>query len=91
MFEEQINFKNEIDKFKESPKAKTLNKKKKNLLNFENAHTFNRGRQKLFNGFESGIFSIRKQTQGKGHSLDLASVHIFYKQPKCHRSNVKIA
>ena len=29
MFEEQINFKNEIDKFKESPKAKTLNKKKK--------------------------------------------------------------
>ena len=29
MFEEQINFKNETDKFKESPKAKTLNKKEK--------------------------------------------------------------
>ena len=38
VLEEQIKFKNEIDKFKESRKPKTLNKKEKKLLIFENAH-----------------------------------------------------
>ena len=40
--------------------------KRKKALTFENIILFLKGRQKVLNGFESKMFSIRKQTQGKG-------------------------
>ena len=42
-------------------------KKKKIRLTFKNT------KKKLLNDFESKIFQIGKQVQGKGHSLDLAT------------------
>ena len=59
VLEEQIKFGNETDIFKESRKPKNLDKKEKKALNFENTHRLLRGRQKLLNGFESGIISIK--------------------------------
>ena len=59
MLEEQIKFGNETDIFKESRKTKNLDKKEKITLNFENTYRLLRGRQKLLNGFESGIISIK--------------------------------
>ena len=72
--EKQIKLKNEIDKVKESTKPKNLDKNEKKSLTFENAYKILGGKQKVFNGFESEIFSIKKQTQGKEHPLDLAHV-----------------
>ena len=48
--------------------------KEKKVLTFESALRLLIGRQKVLNGFESKIFPIRKQTQGKGHPLQLAQV-----------------
>ena len=45
---------------------------KKKPLTFENANRLLKGRQKVLNGFKIKIFPTRKQTQGKGHPLDLA-------------------
>ena len=39
-------------------------------MTFEKTHRLLKGK-KVLNGFESGIFSIKKQTQGKWHPLDL--------------------
>ena len=41
-------------------------------MTFENAHRLLKGKQKVFSVIESGIFLIKKQTQGKRHPLDLA-------------------
>ena len=68
-FEEQIKSQNEIDKFKESTKPQIKEKKEKKVLTFESALRLLIGRQKVLNGFESKIFPVRKQTQGKGHPL----------------------
>ena len=40
----------------------------------ENANKFLKRRQKVVNGFESKIFLIVKQAQGKGHVLHLARI-----------------
>ena len=48
-------------------------KKKKNEKLFD-LHRLLRGRQKLLNGFESVTFSIKRQGQGKGHTLVCAAV-----------------
>ena len=44
------------------------------MLTFENAYRFLKRRHKFLNDFESGIFPIKKQTQGKGHPSGLAHV-----------------
>ena len=41
---------------------------------FENAHRLLKGRQKVLNGFESGMISIKKQTQEKEHTLELGGM-----------------
>ena len=60
--EEQVEIKNEIDKFKESMKQKALDKQEKKSLTFKNANRFLIRRQNVLNGSESRIFSIKKQT-----------------------------
>ena len=55
-------------------KQKTPDKKEKKLLTFEEIYRFLKARQKFINGFESGIFSIKEQAQGKGYPFDLARV-----------------
>ena len=42
--EEQMKFKNEIHRLKESTKSKPYTKKKKKFLTFENAHRLLRGK-----------------------------------------------
>ena len=42
--EEQMKFKNEIHRLKESTKPKPYTKKKKKILTFENAHRLLRGK-----------------------------------------------
>ena len=64
-FKKQISLEDEIDKFKESKKPKIFDKKQKKTQTLENALGLLRGRQKRFNGFQSKIFPIEKQTQGK--------------------------
>ena len=60
------------------------------MLTFENAYIL-RGKQKLLNGFESGIFSIKKQTQGKENLLDLArAAHIAPVAKVSDRKQLKI-
>ena len=51
---------------------KTQTKKKKKALTFQNVNRLLKERQKFLNGFKSKIFPIRKQTQGKGQSMNLA-------------------
>ena len=63
--EEQINLKEEIDKFKESTKPKNLDTKEKKALAFENEIRLLKGKQKVLNAFESKILPTGKQTQGK--------------------------
>ena len=65
VLEEQIQFKNEIDNFKESLKPKTLDKKREKTLTFENKSRPLGGRQKLLTGFEYGIFSIKNKYKEK--------------------------
>ena len=45
--------------------------KKKRARTFENVSKLHRGGQKVLNGFESKIFPIIKQTEDKGHPLEL--------------------
>ena len=73
--EEQIKVKNEIEKLKNLQDRLPLNQKKKKkqkqkqkgnkrkALNFQNAIRVLKGRQKLLNGIESGIFSIENQVR----------------------------
>ena len=58
--EELINLKSDNDDFK---KYIQLKKKKKKKKNDENVYRFVRGRQKVFNGFQSKVFLLEKQTQ----------------------------
>ena len=50
-FEEQINLKDTIDKFKEYTKPKNQGKKEKKALTFRNAKRDLKGRQKVLHGF----------------------------------------
>ena len=65
VLEEQIQFKNEIDNFKESLKPKTLDKKREKTLTFENKNRPLGGRQKLLTSFEYGIFSVKNKYKEK--------------------------
>ena len=56
----QINLKDEINKFSESPKPINAGKKQK-ALTFENTKRILKGKQKVVNGFENKIFPIGKQ------------------------------
>ena len=60
--EEEINLKDEIDKFKESTKLENQEKRKE--LTFENAIRLLNGRQKVLNSFKWKIFPKNK-TKGK--------------------------
>ena len=59
VLEEQIKFKNETDKLKESTMPKTYVKKNKKTLTFENVNTVLKERQNFPPGFESGVFLIK--------------------------------
>ena len=50
-------------------KLKNPNKKEEKLLTYENAERRLKRRHKVLNGFESKIFPIGKQTQGKGTKI----------------------
>ena len=69
LLEKKNNLKDKIDRFKESAKPKNPNKKEKIEPTSENAKRLLKERQKVLNGFESKIFPIVKQAQGKEHSL----------------------
>lgn len=67
LFEEQVNLKNDIDKFNEFTRRKTPIKKmrkreEKPLTNEKIDRPFER-RQKFLYGFEDEIFAIGQQTQ----------------------------
>ena len=57
--EEQIKLKIEIDNFNQYAKPKSLNKKEKIVMTYENANRLLKARQKVLNGFESKIFPIK--------------------------------
>ena len=59
VLEEQIKFKNETDKLKESTMPKTYVKKIKKTLTSENVNTVLKERQNFPPGFESGVFLIK--------------------------------
>ena len=67
--EKQIKLKHEIDRFKESTRLKVLEKKEQKVLTFNNTIRLFEGKQKVLNSFESKIFPIEKQAQGKGLKL----------------------
>ena len=67
-------FKNEIDKFKESTKPKTLVKKEKETWNSEKANSILKGRQNFLHGLKTEYFN-KKYTQGKG--LDLICIDYY--------------
>ena len=67
--EKQIKLKDEIDRFKESTRLKVLEKKEQKVLTFNNTIRLFEGKQKVLNSFESKIFPIEKQAQGKGLKL----------------------
>ena len=54
----------DIDNFNENNNAKNLNKKEEKVLTLKTADIPVKSRQKVY-GFESKIFPIGKQTQGK--------------------------
>ena len=58
-FEEQIKLKIEIDNFNQYAKPKSLNKKEKIVMTYENVNRLLKARQKVLNGFESKIFPIK--------------------------------
>ena len=64
--------------FKESIKIKESVKKEKKTLTLESAIILFNGRQKVLSDFESGIFPIRKQSEGltsiSDHEACLAKV-----------------
>ena len=59
MFEEQIDIKDYIDKFKDSTKQ-TSNKKEMNVPTLESVNRLLKGKEKVLNGFVSKIFPIGK-------------------------------
>ena len=70
---ENLNLKNEIDKFKKPTKPKFLEKKEQNELTFNNIVILFEGRQKVLDGFKSKIFLIEQQAQGNGRFSGIAS------------------
>ena len=70
--EQQIRLKDDIDIFKESSKPKEPVKKEKKEVTLTNAIILLKGRQKVINDLENGIFPKGKQTQGKGSETILA-------------------
>ena len=68
----------DIEIFKESIKIKESVKKEKKTLTLESAIILFNGRQKVLSDFESGIFPIRKQSEGltsiSDHEACLAKV-----------------
>ena len=63
MFKEQMNFKNEIDKFNYFTRPKV---KRKKAPTYKNVNKILKKRQKVLTAFESKIFPIRNPTQWKG-------------------------
>ena len=63
---EQINLKNEIDKFNDFTRPESQNEKEENTLTYENVMRFLEGRQKVFNAFKSKIFPLKNQTLDAG-------------------------
>ena len=59
MFEEQIDLKDYIDKFKDSTEP-TPNKKEMNVPILENVNRLLKGKEKVLNGFVSKKFPIGK-------------------------------
>ena len=57
--EEQIKLKIEIDNFNQYAKPKSLSKKEKIVMTYENANRLLKGSQKVLNGFESKVFPIK--------------------------------
>ena len=76
--EELINLKSDNDDFK---KYIQLKKKKKKKKNDENVYRFVRGRQKVFNGFQSKVFLLEKQTQEE-------SIKILHPTQMVHRLSI---
>ena len=70
---ENLNLKDEIDKFKKPTKPKFLEKKEQNKLTFNNIDILFEGRQKVLDGFESKIFLKEQQAQGNGRFSGIAS------------------
>ena len=70
--EQQIRLKDDIDIFKESSKPKEPVKKEKKEVTLTNAIILLKGRQKVINDLENGIFPKGKLTQGKGSETILA-------------------
>ena len=62
--EQQIRLKDDINIFKEATKQKEWIKKEKKTRTLKNANILLKGKQKVVNAFESGIFPKGKQWEG---------------------------